>query len=1411
MQLLLLTTLLLAPAPGSSVSAAAAREDPAGEAGEAGWSPRGHIPTRGTPWGRWAAPPAPPKGRTPDSGLRTPNPEAGWPGCPGSRAPFRRDGCLPYGAMEQVLVLRLCREGLSRPQGEGLWSRGPLWPGVWQNRGHVSEKGPLREEQTIRCRRAVGTPSVAVPSCPRGARDFRAQQCSELDGTEFRGRRYTWLPYLGAPNKCELNCIPKGENFYYRHREAVVDGTPCEPGRPNICVDGSCRAVGCDHELDSAKQEDKCLQCGGDGSTCYRIAGTLNASGLSRGYSQILRIPVGATSIRIEEAAASRNFLAVRSILGEYYLNGHWAIESAGALPAAGTVLLYQRGMEGDQVPERLWARGPTSEPLVIELLSQEPHLGVYYEYFLPPSAQPGHSWSHSSWSNCSAQCGGGHQTRRVFCTMDHEACPDQMCQHQPRPADRRPCNPHPCPQIRRWKTGSWGSCSAPCGGGSQYRAVYCVSNESGIQEAVEEAECTGLPGKPPTVQPCNLHHCMAWSPGPWGECSVSCGVGVRRRSVTCHRIEGSLPQATVCSLEDQPPATEPCVREDCAPRSGQSWHIGAWGPCSRSCGLGMRRRQVSCAQGLDRCGSQLSTRPADTEPCNTQPCHRPQGEDPGRPADPLHPLQPYPGLPASHASLSLCFPPLKVAPFPTHLPLQHAALPGQRVKPALDSWSGSRPTLSSFLHPPTEVSSVQDTPTQPLDPHQLPASGEGLGAAPIQAPLPSYSRDPWAGQVLPQAQDGLLGELSPHLLGPGAAPSVWQAPHTQQLPSGSGPRDCRHSPHGCCPDGHTASLGPQWQGCPGTPCQQSRNPRGPDIWVSEVSTPSAWGCKGSASRCGATTGPVAVEPPDAHRPQAQQSEPSDCRGSRFGCCYDNVASAVGPLGEGCVEQPSQAYPVRCLLPSAHGPCTDWVARWFFIASVARCNRFWFGGCHGNANNFASEQECEGSCRGSHTGGGRPPPQPSRPKTAAMDPGPREASLAPALAERLWSQELRPGAAGLGGDAGGLSPPTHSPAYRKSVVGSEPTLVQAALGQRVQLFCPEDTSPEGQAAWQKDGQPVSSDRHKLQSDGSLVIYSLRVEDTGTYSCASSGPGPGPDSHKIHLRIIEGDTAMLSETDLRHHLLIKDTAQGHGPSDSGTEGDAGGLGSVYVSSSHPRTETRLRLDWTQPGVVDASPGQQIRLPCRAEGFPPPSVEWQRDGRPISSPRHHPLPDGSLVIHRVAVEDGGFYACVAFNGQDRDQRWVQLRVQGELTITGLPPSVVVPEGDTARLLCVVTGEHVNIRWSRNGLPVWADGRHVRQSPDGTLLIYNLQAGDEGSYTCSAYRGSQAVSRSTEVKLVQPAPAAQPRNLGQECADQPERANCELILQAQLCGNEYYASFCCASCSRFQPPAQPTWQQG
>lgn len=59
------------------------------------------------------------------------------------------------------------------------------------------------------------------------------------------------------------------------------------------------------------------------------------------------------------------------------------------------------------------------------------------------------------------------------------------------------------------------------------------------------------------------------------------------------------------------------------------------------------------------------------------------------------------------------------------------------------------------------------------------------------------------------------------------------------------------------------------------------------------------------------------------------------------------------------------AYPVICLLPSAHGPCMNWTTRWYFVAVVGKCNRFWYGGCHGNKNSFASEEECMRACHNS--------------------------------------------------------------------------------------------------------------------------------------------------------------------------------------------------------------------------------------------------------------------------------------------------------------------------------------------------------------------------------------------------------------------------------------------------------------
>ncbi|NWW80141.1 PPN protein, partial [Climacteris rufus] len=1201
--------------------------------------------------------------------------------------------------------------------------------------------------------------SCNVQSCPEGSRDFRAEQCAEFDATEFQGQKYKWLPYYGAPNKCELNCIPKGENFYYRHREAVVDGTTCEPGKRDICVEGVCQAVGCDNMLDSAKKEDKCLQCGGDGSTCYGVKGTFDVASLPKGYNQIFVIPVGATSIQIKEVMPSRNFLAVKNVRGEYYLNGHWTIDFSRALQVASTVLHYDRGSEGDVAPELLHARGPTTEPLVIELISQEPNTGVQYEYYLPRQGQAsGYSWSYSSWSECSSECGGGFQSRLVFCTIDNEIYPDYMCRNKPQPDNNRTCGHQPCPQTKRWKTGEWGSCSATCGRGSQSRSVYCVAFDGqSWQGVVEDAECMAFAQQPRRTQPCNLRPCASWSTGPWSECSASCGEGVQTRTVTCRTQQGSQAQDFACLMEPKPSATQPCLKENCIQEIG--WHVGDWGLCSKSCDSGIRTRQVICADGDSKfyspetCKAVQPQKPATLGSCNTQPCYLPQ------------------------------------------------------QVPSMQDTMGYDVTRQSLL--------TRYNPNNP-------ASG--------------------------------LDEFYSF----GGSPGSHRLSFSQGPSAGTGSQDCQRSPHGCCPDGHTPASGPLGRGCSLSTCHRNRYGCCPD-GVSAAQGPNNMGCPQYHRDIQTRQNQLTATTPAVSQALSQQHPSGECRGSVYGCCFDNVASASGPRGEGCLNRPNYPYPVICLLPSAHGPCTNWTTRWYFVGVVGKCNRFWYGGCQGNKNSFASEEECMRVCHSSvggqqqsptresashsqegRTYGASHPRQDSHrqdswrrdtlpeslPRTGVLQsqrwdtqqsrldslsqlrsretavpaPSERQSSSGQQMLPREGKQWHKAFRADGSRSANGI---TFS--FRTILEEAKPSLVTAVVGQNIQLVCKTGMSPLSRVEWMKNSRPVSSDRHTYQSDSSLVISHVEPQDAGTYTCLTSDGRT--ESRQIELQITEYQSTVQAEGE-RGRVLHKANQQ-HGEFSRGRQ-------AVQAASSsvHQQPTYRLRMDKSEPTVVEANIGERIRLPCTVEASPALTIEWQKDGQPLSSPRHRQQWDGALLISRVSSEDVGFFTCIASNGRDRDQRQVLLRPRGELRITGLLPSITVPEGGTAQLHCTVTGNNVNIRWSRNGVPMRGDGHHIHLSQDGSLTISNVQEADEGSYTCSAYSSSSSVSASTEVKVLRSRPSTTVSHVvdpSRECVDQPHLANCDLIVQAQLCGNEYYSSFCCASCARHRPHGSPPHPRG
>ncbi|XP_077047501.1 ADAMTS-like protein 5 isoform X1 [Agelaius phoeniceus] len=220
-----------------------------------------------------------------------------------------------------------------------------------------------------------------LQGCPAGSVPFRAMQCSLYDNRPVLGTsaRYRWVPFHGAPNLCDLNCLAEGHNFYYSFGR-VLDGTRCSPGSPDLCVGGRCLSVGCDGILGSAP--DACGHCGSGHGSCVLVHRLFQGSDPSSGYLgyvNVTKIPAGATHIKVTDK--SRNYLALMASDGRYVLNGDWAIAWPGPYEAAGTLLTYSRAPDGT---ESLEAPGPTHEDLHVMVLLQEPNPGIEYQFWLP-------------------------------------------------------------------------------------------------------------------------------------------------------------------------------------------------------------------------------------------------------------------------------------------------------------------------------------------------------------------------------------------------------------------------------------------------------------------------------------------------------------------------------------------------------------------------------------------------------------------------------------------------------------------------------------------------------------------------------------------------------------------------------------------------------------------------------------------------------------------------------------------------------------------------------------------------------------------------------------------------------------------------------------------------------------------
>lgn len=78
------------------------------------------------------------------------------------------------------------------------------------------------------------------------------------------------------------------------------------------------------------------------------------------------------------------------------------------------------------------------------------------------------------------------------------------------------------------------------------------------------------------------------------------------------------------------------------------------------------------------------------------------------------------------------------------------------------------------------------------------------------------------------------------------------------------------------------------------------------------------------------------------------------------------------------------------------------------------------------------------------------------------------------------------------------------------------------------------------------------------------------------------------------------------------------------------------------------------------VMTVREKQNVTLPCKATGFPQPTIRWYRNGRVIEEKQR--VKAGYLEIKEIQFEDRGIYTCTAENLLGRDQLSINLIVQG-----------------------------------------------------------------------------------------------------------------------------------------------------
>ncbi|XP_026867111.2 A disintegrin and metalloproteinase with thrombospondin motifs 13 [Electrophorus electricus] len=266
-------------------------------------------------------------------------------------------------------------------------------------------------------------------------------------------------------------------------------------------------------------------------------------------------------------------------------------------------------------------------------------------------------SWVVGEFGSCSAPCGVGERVRSVTCMQKQGAetmlLQDFDCPQVTKPPVTEACNTQLCPA--RWRVSEPEECSAVCGPGEARRTVSCIRFHRGANTKVDNALCPQP--SPPEYVRCVVDVCpigwethgeaqknhglllplmprskadsvYVWSPV-IGHCTKTCGNGTQQIWFSCvdHQSRLDVPEFLCDRFSKPEPYTQRCAQSPCP----VMWRY-MQGGCSVSCGGGVARRVLYCAQQaaegegtrevvLADSDCLAAPRPLEVVVCNTDAC----------------------------------------------------------------------------------------------------------------------------------------------------------------------------------------------------------------------------------------------------------------------------------------------------------------------------------------------------------------------------------------------------------------------------------------------------------------------------------------------------------------------------------------------------------------------------------------------------------------------------------------------------------------------------------------------------------------------------------------------------------------------------------------------------------------------